>query len=136
MSRSPRRPDRTSLARVVLQPLTELDLLHVLATGLAVDRELVANHLDHRGTGELRQGVGRLARVEAGRSLDGALYELVRLEVLLGRGHDGLHARLADGDGWLELVAHASQLAYLAAGELHLSLAFLAWADVLRELIP
>ena len=62
-------------------PLDELNLLDVLARGLAIQRELAADDLDDLGMAAIGELFGGLAGRKAGAIEYGALNELVLLQV-------------------------------------------------------
>lgn len=100
--------------------LDELDLLDVLARGLAIQRELAADNLDDLGVGALGELLGCLADGKAGAIEHGALNELVLLQVG-DRLLDGalINIGLADDDGGVEVMGHAAKLLDLGSCQCH-----------------
>ena len=120
--------------------LDELDLLDVLARGLAIQRELATDDLDDLGVGALGELLGGLAGRKAGAIEHGALNELVLLQVG-DRLLDGtvVDVGLADDDGGVEVMGHAAKLLDLGSCQCHgFSLSMLwgapRWGLNLREL--
>lgn len=120
--------------------LDELDLLDVLARGLAIQRELAADNLDDLGVAALGELLGGLAGRKAGAIEHGALNELVLLQVG-DRLLDGtvVDVGLADDDGGVEMMGHAAKLLDLGSCQCHgFSLSMLwgapRWGLNLREL--
>lgn len=100
--------------------LDELDLLDVVAGGLAIQREAMADDLHDVGAGALGELLGSLAAGEIGAILDCALDEFVRLEALLRLGdHAVVDVAAADVDDRLEVVGEAAKLTDLFAGKCH-----------------
>lgn len=100
--------------------LDELDLLDVVAGGLAIQREAMADDLHDVGAGALSELLGSLAAGEIGAILDRALDEFVRLEALLRLGdHAVVDVAAADVDDRLEVVGEAAKLTDLFAGKCH-----------------
>ena len=83
--------------------LDELDLLDILARGLAIQRELAADNLDDLGVAALSEFFGGFAGGKAGAIEHGALNEFVLLQVG-DRLLDGalVDIGLADDDGGVE----------------------------------
>ena len=120
--------------------LDELNLLDVLARGLAIQRELAADDLDDLGMAAIGELFGGLAGRKAGTIEYGALNELVLLQVG-DRLLDGalVDVGLADDDGGVEVMGHASKLLDLGSCQCHgFSLSMLwgapRWGLNLREL--
>ena len=120
--------------------LDELDLLDVLARGLAIQRELAADNLDDLGVGALGELLGGLAGGKAGAIEHGALNELMLLQIG-DRLLDGalVDVGLADDDGGVEVMGHAAKLLDLGSCQCHgFSLSMLwgapRWGLNLREL--
>lgn len=120
--------------------LDELNLLDVLARGLAIQRELAADNLDDLGMAALGELFGGLAGGKAGTIEYGALNELVLLQVG-DRLLDGalVDVGLADDDGGVEVMGHAAKLLDLGSCQCHgFSLSMLwgapRWGLNLREL--
>ena len=86
--------------------LDELDLLDVLARGLAIQRELAADDLDDLGVATLSELFGGLAGGKTGAIEHGALNEFVLLQVG-DRLLDGalVDIGLTDDDGGVEVMA-------------------------------
>ena len=100
--------------------LDELDLLDVLARGLAIQRELAADNLDDLGVGALGELLGGLAGRKAGAIEHGTLNELMLLQVG-DRLLDGalVDVGLADDDGGVEVMGHAAKLLDLCSCQCH-----------------
>ena len=100
--------------------LDELDLLDVLARGLAIQRELAADNLDDLGMAAIGELLGGLAGRKAGAIEHGALNELVLLQVG-DRLLDGalVDVGLADDDGGVEMVGQAAKLLDLCSCQCH-----------------
>ena len=100
--------------------LDELNLLDVLARGLAIQRELAADNLDDLGMAALGELFGGLAGGKAGTIEYGALNELVLLQVG-DRLFDGalVDVGLADDDGGVEVMGHAAKLLDLGSCQCH-----------------
>lgn len=100
--------------------LDELDLLDVLARGLAIQRELAADNLDDLGMAAIGELLGGLAGGKAGAVQHGALNELVLLQVG-DRLLDGavVDVGLADDDGGVEVMGHAAKLLDLGSCQCH-----------------
>lgn len=120
--------------------LDELNLLDVLARGLAIQRELAADDLDDLGVAALSELFGGLAGGKTGAIEHGALNELVLLQVG-DRLLDGalVDVGLADDDGGVEVMGHAAKLLDLGSCQCHgFSLSMLwgapRWGLNLREL--
>lgn len=120
--------------------LDELNLLDVLARGLAIQRELAADNLDDLGMAAIGKLFGGLAGGKAGTIEYGALNELVLLQVG-DRLLDGalVDVGLADDDGGVEVMGHAAKLLDLGSCQCHgFSLSMLwgapRWGLNLREL--
>ena len=77
----PNHSDARSLARYDQSVLDELDLLDILARGLAIQRELASDNLNDVGVAALGELLGGLAGRKAGAVQHGALNELVLLQV-------------------------------------------------------
>ena len=77
----PNQSDARRLARYDQSVLDELDLLDILARGLAIQRELAADNLNDVGVAALGELLGGLAGRKAGAVQHGALNELVLLQV-------------------------------------------------------
>ena len=101
-------------------PLDELNLLDVLARGLAIQRELAADDLDDLGMAAIGELFGGLAGRKAGAIEYGALNELVLLQVG-DRLLDGavVDVGLADDDGGVEVMGHAAKLLDLGSCQCH-----------------
>lgn len=120
--------------------LDELNLLDVLARGLAIQRELAADNLDDLGMAAIGKLFGGLAGRKTGTIEYGALNELVLLQVG-DRLLDGalVDVGLADDDGGVEVMGHAAKLLDLGSCQCHgFSLSMLwgapRWGLNLREL--
>lgn len=100
--------------------LDELNLLDVLARGLAIQRELAADNLDDLGMAAIGKLFGGLAGGKAGTIEYGALNELVLLQVG-DRLLDGalVDVGLADDDGGVEVMGHAAKLLDLGSCQCH-----------------
>ena len=100
--------------------LDELNLLDVLARGLAIQRELAADNLDDLGMAAVGELFGGLAGGKAGTIEYGALNELVLLQVG-DRLLDGalVDIGLADDDGGVEVMGHAAKLLDLGSCQCH-----------------
>lgn len=100
--------------------LDELDLLDVLARGLAIQRELAADDLDDFGVAALGKLFSGIAGGKAGAIEHGALNELVFLQVG-DRLLDGalVDIGLADDDGGVEVMGHAAKLLDLGSCQCH-----------------
>ena len=100
--------------------LDELNLLDVLARGLAIQRELAADNLDDLGMAAIGELFGGLAGGKAGTIEYGALNELVLLQVG-DRLLDGalVDVGLADDDGGVEVMGHAAKLLDLCSCQCH-----------------
>lgn len=100
--------------------LDELDLLDVLARGLAIQRELAADDLDDLGVAALSELFGGLAGGKTGAIEHGALNELVLLQVG-DRLLDGalVDIGLTDDDGGVEVMGHAAKLLDLGSCQCH-----------------
>ena len=100
--------------------LDELNLLDVLARGLAIQRELAADDLDDLGVAAIGEIFGGLAGRKAGTIEYGALNELVLLQVG-DRLLDGalIDIGLADDDGGVEVMGHAAKLLDLCSCQCH-----------------
>lgn len=100
--------------------LGELNLLDVLARGLAIQRELAADNLDDLGMAAIGEFFGGLAGGKAGTIEYGALNELVLLQVG-DRLLDGalVDVGLADDDGGVEVMGHAAKLLDLGSCQCH-----------------
>ena len=100
--------------------LDELNLLDVLARGLAIQRELAADDLDDLGVAALSELFGGLAGGKTGAIEHGALNELVLLQVG-DRLLDGalVDIGLADDDGGVEVMGHAAKLLDLGSCQCH-----------------
>ena len=100
--------------------LDELNLLDVLARGLAIQRELAADDLDDLGVAALSELFGGLAGGKAGAIEHGALNELVLLQVG-DRLLDGalVDIGLTDDDGGVEVMGHAAKLLDLGSCQCH-----------------
>lgn len=100
--------------------LDELDLLDVLARGLAIQRELAADDLDDLGVAALGELFGGFAGGKTGAIEHGALNELVLLQVG-DRLLDGalVDVGLADDDGGVEVMGHAAKLLDLGSCQCH-----------------
>ncbi len=100
--------------------LDELDLLDILARGLAIQRELAADNLDDLGVAALGELLGGLAGRKAGAVQHRALNELVLLQVG-DRLLDGalVDIGLADDDGGVEVMGHAAKLLDLGSCQCH-----------------
>lgn len=100
--------------------LDELNLLDVLARGLAIQRELAADNLDDLGMAAIGELFGGLAGGKAGTIEYGALNELVLLQVG-DRLLDGtlVDVGLADDDGGVEVMGHAAKLLDLGSCQCH-----------------
>ena len=100
--------------------LDELNLLDVLAGGLAIQRELAADNLDDLGMAAIGELFGSLAGGKAGTVEYGALNELVLLQVG-DRLLDGalVDVGLADDDGGVEVMGHAAKLLDLCSCQCH-----------------
>lgn len=100
--------------------LDELNLLDVLARGLAIQRELAADNLDDLGMAAIGKLFGGLAGGKAGTIEYGALNELVLLQVG-DRLLDGalVDIGLADDDGGVEVMGHAAKLLDLGSCQCH-----------------
>ena len=121
-------------------PLDELNLLDVLARGLAIQRELATDDLNDLGMAAIGELFGGLAGRKAGAIEYGALNELVLLQVG-DRLLDGavVDVGLADDDGGVEVMGHAAKLLDLGSCQCHgFSLSMLwgapRWGLNLREL--
>ena len=101
-------------------PLDELNLLDVLARGLAIQRELAADDLNDLGMAAIGELFGGLAGRKAGAIEYGALNELVLLQVG-DRLLDGavVDVGLADDDGGVEVMGHAAKLLDLGSCQCH-----------------
>ena len=111
------RPQATRYGQSVLD---ELDLLDILARGLAIQRELAADNLNDVGVATLGELLGGLAGGKAGAIEHGALNELVLLQVG-DRLLDGalVDIGLADDDGGVEVMGHAAKLLDLGSCQCH-----------------
>lgn len=100
--------------------LDELDLLDILARGLAIQRELAADDLDDLGVAALGKLLGSLAGRKAGAVQHRALNELVLLQIG-DRLLDGalVDIGLADDDGGVEVMGHAAKLLDLGSCQCH-----------------
>lgn len=100
--------------------LDELNLLDVLARGLAIQRELAADNLDDLGMAAIGELFGGFAGGKAGTIEYGALDELVLLQVG-DRLLDGalVDVGLADDDGGVEVMGHAAKLLDLGSCQCH-----------------
>lgn len=100
--------------------LDELDLLDVLARGLAIQRELATDDLDDLGVATLSELFGGFAGGKAGAIEHGALNELVLLQVG-DRLLDGalVDIGLTDDDGGVEVMGHAAKLLDLGSCQCH-----------------
>ena len=100
--------------------LDELNLLDILARGLAIQRELAADNLDDLGMAAIGELFGGLAGGKAGAVQYGALNELVLLQVG-DRLLDGalVDVGLADDDGGVEMMGHAAKLLDLCSCQCH-----------------
>ena len=100
--------------------LDELNLLDVLARGLAIQRELAADNLDDLGMAAIGKLFGGLAGRKTGTIEYGALNELVLLQVG-DRLLDGalVDVGLADDDGGVEVMGHAAKLLDLGSCQCH-----------------
>lgn len=100
--------------------LDELDLLDILARGLAIQRELAADNLNDVGMAALGELIGGLAGRKAGAVQHGALNELVLLQVG-DRLLDGalVDIGLTDDDGGVEVMGHAAKLLDLGSCQCH-----------------
>ncbi len=100
--------------------LDELNLLDVLARGLAIQRELAADNLDDLGMAAIGELFGGFAGGKAGTIEYGALNELVLLQVG-DRLLDGtlVDVGLADDDGGVEVMGHAAKLLDLGSCQCH-----------------
>ena len=100
--------------------LDELNLLDVLARGLAIQRELAADNLDDLGMAAIGELFGGLAGGKAGAVQHRALNELVLLQVG-DRLLDGalVDIGLADDDGGVEVMGHAAKLLDLGSCQCH-----------------
>lgn len=100
--------------------LDELNLLDILARGLAIQRELAADSLDDLGMAAIGELFGGLAGGKAGAVQHGALNELVLLQVG-DRLLDGalVDIGLADDDGGVEVMGHAAKLLDLGSCQCH-----------------
>lgn len=100
--------------------LDELNLLDVLARGLAIQRELAADDLDDLGMAAIGELFGGLAGRKAGAIEYGALNELVLLQVG-DRLLDGalVDIGLTDDDGGVEVMGHAAKLLDLGSCQCH-----------------
>ena len=100
--------------------LDELNLLDVLARGLAIQRELAADNLDDLGMAAVGELFGGLAGGKAGTVEYGALNELVLLQVG-DRLLDGalVDIGLTDDDGGVEVMGHAAKLLDLCSCQCH-----------------
>lgn len=100
--------------------LDELNLLDILARGLAIQRELAADNLDDLGMAAIGKVFGGLAGGKAGTIEYGALDELVLLQVG-DRLLDGalVDVGLADDDGGVEVMGHAAKLLDLGSCQCH-----------------
>jgi len=113
--------------------LDELDLLDVLARGLAIQRELAADDLDDLGVATLGELFGGLAGGKTGAIEHGALNEFVLLQVG-DRLLDGalVDIGLTDDDGGVEVMGHAAKLLDLLS--VPWVLAFYVWGAPRRGL--
>lgn len=100
--------------------LDELDLLDILARGLAIQRELAADDLDDLGVAALGELLGGLAGRKAGAVQHRALNELMLLQIG-DRLLDGalVDIGLADDDGGVEVMGHAAKLLDLGSCQCH-----------------
>ena len=100
--------------------LDELNLLDVLARGLAIQRELAADNLNNVCMAALGELFGGLAGRKTGTIEYGALNELVLLQVG-DRLLDGalVDVGLADDDGGVEVVGKAAKLLDLCSCQCH-----------------
>ena len=100
--------------------LDELNLLDVLARGLAIQRELAADNLDDFGVAAIGELFGGLAGRKTGTIEYGALNELVLLQVG-DRLLDGalVDIGLTDDDGGVEVMGHAAKLLDLGSCQCH-----------------
>lgn len=100
--------------------LDELDLLDIRAGALAVEGELVANHLDDLGVCALGEGRRRLFGREVAAVLDGALDELVGFERLVCLLDDAVvDIGFANIDDRVEVMCKTAELPDLLAGKCH-----------------
>lgn len=118
--RAPESLGRPQATRYGQSVLDELDLLDILARGLAIQRELAADDLDDLGVATLGELLGGLAGGKAGAIEHGALNELVLLQVG-DRLLDGalVDIGLADDDGGVEVMGHAAKLLDLGSCQCH-----------------
>lgn len=100
--------------------LDELNLLDVLARGLAIQRELAADDLDDLGVAAIGEIFGGLAGGKTGAIEHGALNEFVLLQVG-DRLLDGalVDIGLTDDDGGVEVMGHAAKLLDLGSCQCH-----------------
>ena len=109
--------------------LDELNLLDILARGLAIQRELAADNLDDLGMAAIGELFGGLAGGKAGAIEYGALNELVLLQIG-DRLLDGalVDVGLADDDGGVEVMGHAAKLLDLGSCQCHGFSLSMLWA--------
>ena len=100
--------------------LDELNLLDVLARGLAIQRELAADDLDDLSVASLSEFFGGLAGGKTGAIEHRALNELMLLQIG-DRLLDGalVNIGLTDDDGGVEVMGHAAKLLDLCSCQCH-----------------
>lgn len=118
--RAPESLGRPQATRYGQSVLDELDLLDILARGLAIQRELAADNLDDLGMAAIGEFFGGFAGRKAGTIEYGALNELVLLQVG-DRLLDGavVDVGLTDDDGGVEVMGHAAKLLDLGSCQCH-----------------